>query len=94
MAWVIQSRLLALQEQLGSSPARRAGPLAFKFPAPEQMTFVRDVERIQVGRTGRLRQWARVWSRSMLPAVLVSKCHTLHNADEIERSGSKSATRW
>ena len=57
---VIKVNSLALQEQLGFVARAPRWAVAFKFPAQEQMTFVRDVE-FQVGRTGPLRLW-RVWS--------------------------------
>jgi DNA ligase (NAD+) len=63
---VIKVDSLALQEQLGFVARAPRWAVAFKFPAQEQMTFVRDVE-FQVGAPGRLRRW-RAWSRSMSPA--------------------------
>ncbi|MBW6351743.1 NAD-dependent DNA ligase LigA, partial [Pseudomonas aeruginosa] len=47
---VIKVDSLALQEQLGFVARAPRWAVAFKFPAQEQMTFVRDVE-FQVGRT-------------------------------------------
>ncbi len=43
MAW-IKVDSLALQEQLGFVARAPRWAVAFKFPAQEQMTFVRDVE--------------------------------------------------
>jgi DNA ligase (NAD+) len=63
---VIKVDSLALQEQLGFVARAPRWAVAFKFPAQEQMTFVRDVE-FQVGVPGRLRRW-RVWSRCRSPA--------------------------
>ncbi|MFO6295815.1 hypothetical protein, partial [Pseudomonas aeruginosa] len=48
---VIKVDSLALQEQLGFVARAPRWAVAFKFPAQEQMTFVRDVG-IEVGRTG------------------------------------------
>lgn len=57
---VIKVNSPALQEKLGFVARAPRWAVAFKFPAQEQMTFVRDVE-FRVGRTGRLPR-SHVWS--------------------------------
>jgi len=72
----------SLQEELGYTVKYPKWMVAFKFPAIEKVTRLRDIT-LQVGRTGVVTPVAEVEAVN-IEGVIVERA-TLHNFDEIER---------
>ncbi len=83
---VVKVNGLSQRERLGYTSKSPRWAMAYKFPAEEALTEVRDII-IQVGRTGAITPVA-ILKPVHLSGTTVSRA-TLHNFDEIERLGVK-----
>jgi DNA ligase (NAD+) len=81
---VIKVDEIGLQNELGFTSKAPRWALAYKYPAHQETTVIREIQ-VSVGRTGVLTPFA-VFEPVQIGGVTVSKS-TLHNMDEIERLG-------
>jgi len=79
---VIKTDSLLLREELGSTAKAPRWQIAYKFPAEQAVTRLREIS-IQVGRLGRLTPVAELDPVRLAGTVV--KRASLHNADEIAR---------
>lgn len=79
---VVKVNDFSIQEKLGSNRRVPLWAFAYKFPADEGETVLRDII-IQVGRTGAITPVA-ILEPVFVGGVTISRC-TLHNLDEVDR---------
>lgn len=83
---VVKVNSTALQEEFGSTSKAPRWAIAYKYPALQTTTQLKDIK-IQVGRTGALTPVA-VLEPILLAGTVVSRA-SLHNEDETKRLGLK-----
>jgi DNA ligase (NAD+) len=81
---VVKVNSVALQNELGFTSKSPRWAIAFKYPARQETTLVKDIQ-VNVGRTGVLTPWTLL-EPVQIGGVTVSRS-TLHNMDEIGRLG-------
>jgi DNA ligase (NAD+) len=81
---VVKVNSIALQNELGFTSKSPRWAIAFKYPARQETTVVKDIQ-VNVGRTGVLTPWTLL-EPVQIGGVTVSRS-TLHNMDEVERLG-------
>jgi DNA ligase (NAD+) len=81
---VVKVDEIALQRELGFTAKAPRWAIAYKYPARQETTVVREIL-FNVGRTGVLTPWALL-EPVQVGGVTVSRS-TLHNMDEVERLG-------
>jgi DNA ligase (NAD+) len=81
---VIKVDRVADQNELGATSKFPRWAIAYKFPAEEQTTRLRDIQ-VSVGRTGAVTPFA-ILEPVRVGGVTISMA-TLHNADEVARKG-------
>src|SRR6202044_917281 len=81
---VVKANEIALQNEVGFTAKSPRWAIAYKYPAHQETTLVRDIL-VSVGRTGVLTPFA-VFEPVQIGGVTVVKS-TLHNMDEVERPG-------
>lgn len=87
---VIKIDDIPLQEELGYTVKNPRWMVAFKFPAIEKVTRIKDIT-LQIGRTGVVTPVAEVEAVNV--AGVVVERATLHNFDEIERKDIRIGDR-
>ncbi len=87
---VVKVDSLALQDEAGATARAPRWSCAFKFPARQATTTVREIV-VQVGRTGALTPVA-VLEPVVLAGSTISRC-TLHNEEEVRRKDVRVGDR-